>query len=151
MTASIWFVIPLAVFSLLIYVTHMHFCLVARHWPSVEGKVLSSKVNGKWFHGTSDSFAGERYRAHIVYEYVVDGKSHTGDRVGLQPENMWDGRRSGAERIVKRFAKGASVRVYVDPGNAKRSAIAVEIPWWVWIVFAAPCLALIFAIVLQFL
>jgi hypothetical protein len=149
MSASLLLPLMFALASIFIYATQMHFALKVRRWPSTQGKVLSSSVNAQWHDGRSDSFAAEWYRAHVVYEYYVDGARYQGDRVATQSENVWHGHRRSAERVVEKFTKGATVTVHYAPNEPRRSAIAIGIEWRVWVMFVAPLVVCIALILLQ--
>lgn len=77
-------------------------------WREVVGVVLSSQVE----------YWGEYFRPIVKYKYEVDGVTYQGESIvkGLVEVN-W---RAPADRWVKRFPVGATVKVFVDPNDPKQ-------------------------------
>ena len=94
-------------------------------WESVEGKVTSSTVNRSGRARTNSSSGGTDYYAKISYQFMVDGKSFTGDQVRFDdpPGGSGEGGRREAEEFVERFSAGSSTTIYYDPDNPESSVL----------------------------
>jgi hypothetical protein len=91
----------------------------ALNWPSVQGKILSSRV-----HYTS-SYSKSSPSPWVEYTYEVDGKKYksmTIARGGMVSSQTL------AEDIVARYPKGADVTVYYDPGNPSKACLEKKPP-----------------------
>ncbi len=86
-------------------------------WPTVSGKVLSSEVRTKRSRTSGSRKHGSRsrttYHAEVHYEYTVDGRPYTADRV--QFGEYGSDNSSHAREIVARYAEGKQVSVHYDP------------------------------------
>lgn len=125
----------------------------SKNWPSVKGKVLKSDVtvvlNGsrqrlKYGGGTS------YYKPHIVYNYTVNNKNYTSERITL---GISDSYRNVSEIYVKyldRYPKDKMIDVYYNPANP---GLAVLEPCinngntWYYLVFVLLVLCGIFLII----
>jgi len=98
----------------------------ARSWDSVEGRVIESRLSSG------------RPRSSIRYEYRVQGRTLTGNRVGLfQVEGP-----GFSHASVQRYPLGAPVRVFYDPAAPTRAVLEREPTLWV-LPFAAIGLGLL--------
>jgi len=78
----------------------------AKDWPTVEGRVIESRLQG---------------RAPLVtYEYQAEGRSHRSSMVHV---GQFSGIESYAEPIVESYREGAAVKVYFDPAEPSRSVL----------------------------
>lgn len=101
----------------------------SRSWPSVEGKVVSSKVAE---HMRRKSGVLKRsYRPEIVYEYEVEGSRFRSDRIGFLDGSS--NNRSYAEDRVEEFAAGMVVTVYYDPTDFEEACLDRSAGWMPWI------------------
>lgn len=81
--------------------------LASAHWPVAHGVITRSEVR--------TTYARERrrdpsYRADIVYEYSVDGKTYRGTNVSYA-KGFFD----GASTTVSRYPQGSVVDVHYHP------------------------------------
>jgi hypothetical protein len=119
--------------GLLVLATAVKFYEVhkATNWRSVPGKVLASKSVARRVR-TAESHAraeqgGDltlRNFAEVRYEYRVDGKRYTGDRVSLG-EDL--GNFQVAETLA-RYPVGATVTVYYDPAKPTQAVLERDAP-----------------------
>ena len=83
------------------------------NWPSVEGKIVESRV------------VGERaFRPDIKYIYTVDGEEYTGSSSLDMPG--FGGRTSrldAAEKMVRQYPQGSTISVYYNPENPQQSML----------------------------
>lgn len=92
-------------------------------WPSAEATVLRSEV--EVFGGGADTH--KRNYAEVNYEFSVDGKVYTGDRIKFGYSKT--GSRFTAEGLVKRYRKGKKVPVYYMPNDPRQSVLEPSVPW----------------------
>lgn len=103
--------------------------LVARdstHWPTVEGKVTSMEVNGRY----SDTVHDRTFHFHVDLEYAfsVEGHEYRGNRLTFRPRDASSDKddRFGklwAEQLAKDYPVGRSVQVYYSPRNPKQAIL----------------------------
>lgn len=101
----------------------------SQSWPSVVGKVVSSKVTE---HTRRKSGVLKRsYRPDIVYEYEVEGSRFRSDRIGFMDSSSTS--RGHAEDRVKEFAVGKAVTVYFDPSDFEEACLDRSVGWMPWL------------------
>ncbi len=96
-------------------------------WPTVNGTIVESELAFELIE--SGHCTHLQYKAHVVYEYSIGGRSYRSDRVAFNDDGG-----SGpqpVQRTVNRYPRGASVTVYCDqhkPQTAvlERGAAAVR-------------------------
>jgi|SRR5262245_276670 len=92
----------------------------ARHslsWPSVEGVIVSSGIEGKEFQESDNPGTVVRYRPAVTYSFKVRGMERKGTDIAVGLNNLfWE--MSIAEKRAARYPVGAKVRVYYDPSGA---------------------------------
>ncbi len=89
----------------------------SEHWPSVEGKILSSRVvRPKGDDGAS------LYAASVGYAYRVDGQEYFSSRVWFGDGNQ-SSFSSGAKEVVARYPQGKVVRVHYNPAKPKLAVL----------------------------
>jgi hypothetical protein len=94
-----------------------------RKWPTASGTLLTSTVTHREAlppdrddDGPSRPRSPETlYRAAVTYRYQVDGRTFTGDRLGL--DEVETSSEPHARHVSERFKSGAPVTVYYDPAN----------------------------------
>ena len=88
------------------------------NWPAVHGEIITSSVER---HYSTGGAGGRRtvitYAANVLYAFSVDGKSCMGNRVSYKDYSSES--LSDAYRVVNRYPKGRSVKVYYMPNNPK--------------------------------
>ncbi len=90
----------------------------SKSWPTTEGTVTSSYVH-KRDRPTSDKNKQPTYHPKISYEYTVEGKRYTCEKIRFADNTS--GSRDRARRITDEYFAGKTVTVYYnpeDPGNA---------------------------------
>ncbi len=88
--------------------------VTSAHWPTVEGRVLSSQVKAE-----GGKNGGTVYSANIHYAYTVNDGSFTSRRVCFGGINT--GNRIFPGQLVEKYPAGSSVKVYYsasDPSMA---------------------------------
>ena len=86
----------------------LYYVQTSHDWPSVMGKVLSSRVERRW--ASRDDDFGQSYFPHIWYGYRVDQRQYVSDGVFfLQP---WTRFRASAEQRVAQYPVGSDVAVH---------------------------------------
>jgi hypothetical protein len=88
----------------------------SRHWPTVQGNVISSSLN----------ISNSNYRADVIYEYEVDGGRYTGNVVSVGAIG-WN-TPGPAQRTVDRYRPGNEVQVYYRPQRPDDSILEPGIP-----------------------
>jgi hypothetical protein len=90
-------------------------------WPPAPGRVVSSKVEVSY--GTRQS-TRTSYRLALRYEYEVDGRTLTGQRVAFG-DTFWASTRSrdDAERMQRVYPEGKEVTVFHDPVHVGRCTL----------------------------
>lgn len=89
----------------------------SKGWPTVPGKVISSKVAAVGQKG------GTVYSPDVRYSYTVDGTPHTSNHIRIGGVNT--GNPSPARHVVDRYPVGREVTVYYSP---KKPTFAVLEP-----------------------
>lgn len=79
----------------------------AAQWPTVEGRVVSAKV---------DERSGPSYSANIKYTFEVGGKRYEGDKRTLVATEWLDDR-AEIDGAVAKYKVGEAVKVYHHPRN----------------------------------
>lgn len=95
----------------------------AQSWRTTTGKVTRSEVRAQKRRDMDDR---ERTRSvpSVGYEYTVDGRRFSGDRISLAeiiPE-------SDIESTLDRYPVGKQVTVYYDPANPKKAVLERDLP-----------------------
>ena len=91
-------------------------------WPSVEGKIVASRVDREWHPGKSPT-----YYPRISYVYLVGGKEYTGNVVFFSQYGT--GGPSGVQEIVDRYPEGKRVSVYYDPQDPQLAVLERGLQW----------------------
>lgn len=88
----------------------------SRTWPDTQGTVTSSYI-GKRSHRDSNNSTSIVYTPKIRYQYQVEGKHYTCNRIGFGGES--GGKRSKAKKVVDKYPSGKKVTVYYNPQDPK--------------------------------
>jgi hypothetical protein len=107
----------------------------SRHWPTTNGKVVSSKVE-------IDHDDGELYRAAVSYRYVVDSIEYCSERIFFGDFSWTWGFRSARRRVAKYYA-GSTVRVYYDPETPEEAVLE---PGFTFTMFVAGFFGILFLV-----
>lgn len=87
----------------------------SKSWPSVQGVITTSQ-----FITDTDS-DGTTYKADIGYEYVVDGQTQNGSKVGFG--DYGSSNASHARSIVNKYPPGEKVSVYYNPNQLETAVL----------------------------
>jgi uncharacterized protein DUF3592 len=99
-------------------------------WPTAEGKVLDSRLLA-----VRDN-RGDTWKAHVLYEYSVNGVSYRSDVLQLEAgSSSFTG---GAEKTIARYPVGSVVPVYFNPESPGDAMLEPGKMTW-WIFFAGIC------------
>jgi len=91
-------------------------------WPVTDGTVQNSTME---FH--SSSKGGGTYHAEVLYQFTVDGQTHSGNRVAFG--DFGSSSPSHAQNIVNRYSKGKSVRVHYRMGDPDTCILEPGLHW----------------------
>jgi hypothetical protein len=91
----------------------------SRHWLSVHGRVMNSKVE------TSPGGPhGPHHEPQVRYQYEVSGQRYVGNRISFADISG----RMASERVVKRYPRDMPVTVLYDPADPQESALEPAYP-----------------------
>lgn len=88
-------------------------------WSTTPGTVLSSSVYDSTSHDVDVKESA--YHADVIYEYYVDDKLYSGDRIAFGDYGPVDS--SHAEDIVSRYLVGMDVTVFYMPDSPDESVL----------------------------
>jgi len=95
------------------WIQSMQMARASKSWPSVSGKITSSKVMKVLESTDKKGKKHYTYPAQIKYNYTVEGQNHVGSRISF---GDYSSNTPGhAEGIVKNYPAEKNVRVYYDP------------------------------------
>jgi len=110
-------------------------------WPSVIGKVTSTKVvqstsRQSLRRNDESSQAKLTYCPVIEYEYTVNGKKYSSDRLSLSVDQK--SRPEYLEPVLKKYSPGTAVNVFYNPDDPA-DAVLEKANWlhWIFYVFGA--------------
>ena len=86
----------------------------SRTWPTAQGIIQESSVEYQWDTSVNSGSRGF-YHAKIMYDFTVDTKTLSGNKVAFGDYDL--SYSSRARKIVNRYPKGKAVTVYYDPQN----------------------------------
>ena len=89
-------------------------------WPSVEGRVLSAKVESKSYRN-SDGMSSSKFRPVVKYSYSVDGIDYEGAR--LEIGNQYHGKPRRAQEAIAAYKKDKACTVYFDPNDPESAVL----------------------------
>jgi hypothetical protein len=105
-------------------------------WPTVPGRIISSGVQA--YEDTDDGTTRTNYKVSVVYNYEVNGRKYTGDRLrmGLVMSANVTGL---AKRTARRYPVGDEVEVYYNPKKPSESVLHPYTNWFLlpWLMAAA--------------
>lgn len=111
-------------------------------WPTIEGEVISSEIV------TNGGRRTVKYRAAIQYEYSVNGRKYSSDKVTIMPTK---GTRDKAQRQVNKYPVGKTISVHYDPNEPEFAVLEpgrtgyIYLPFILGAVFATIGLCVLFA------
>jgi hypothetical protein len=88
----------------------------ARHWPGVEGIIVSSGIEQRTRNGAARTFVPA-----VLYRYTVGKETYHTSQIRLGIE--LGGSESYAEQLIAPYSTGTTVRVHYDPNDPQDSAL----------------------------
>ena len=122
--------ILVGILSFAIGVQTMAGALASRDWPSTDGMVVATRIDIE-SSSSSSSRSSRTYRPIIIYDYAVDGVSHSAQRVAFGEYATGDP--ADAEKVRDTYPEGKQVPVYYDPGSPENAVLEPGlhgIPWF---------------------
>lgn len=94
-------------------------------WESVEGEVISSRVDRQWGRSQTNSRTDWRYYAEISYRYESGGERYTSSRIRIDdpPGGSGASGKEESQKYVDRFPVGAKPEVFVDPDDPTEAVL----------------------------
>ncbi|QDU77337.1 hypothetical protein Pan97_44040 [Bremerella volcania] len=86
-------------------------------WPTVMGTVTVSQVESS---GPKDD---RSYYPEVKYQYDVEGKSYTSDRINFDLAGTRSSIRQEMTDVVDQYPAGADVKVFYDPSDPSQSCL----------------------------
>ena len=106
--------------------------LAARDWLPVEGAVAEASLDKTRHVSSGPKSSGSVYYIYDVkatYEYKVDGRTYTNDRVGSRGADNSDYHEGMYALLEAHQRERTPVTVWYDPGNPAESILDRSIPW----------------------
>jgi hypothetical protein len=103
-------------------------------WPAVDATIRNSVVEYK-----SDKDGGGTYHAEVYFDFFVGGQAYAGNKVAFG--DYGSSSPSHAQKIVNRYPKGASVKVYCRARDPDLCVLEPGVKGQAWL---APCFGLVF-------
>jgi len=82
---------------------------VSETWPTTTGLITNSNIQQSESDGTT------MYAAKINYDFTVDNKSYSGDRITLTSGNSTTSSIREVKKELQAYPTGTNVKVYYDP------------------------------------
>jgi hypothetical protein len=114
------FAICFGLVTLMFFVAARRYSKQAAAWPSVRGKVVSSKVE-QFEERDSEGRSRTSYRPAVEYAYVVGGRELHGNQIKLMMQ--MSGSESLAVKTVAKYPAGSAVDVHYDPADPTKTAL----------------------------
>jgi len=86
-----------------------------RNWEPADGIVENSYVST-----STGGEGGTTYCLHVDYQYTVDGRTYSGDRISYSADNSCN---SWSANSDEDYPEGKEITVYYDPSNPSESVI----------------------------
>jgi hypothetical protein len=90
----------------------------------------------KQVHSIKDSSKKPTYYPKIRYQYEVDGKIYTGDRISFSAVEGGE-KKSESQAVVNRYPSGQRVIVYYDPKHPNKAVLERGLIWKTFMPFIA--------------
>jgi hypothetical protein len=109
-------------------------------WLSTDG-VIKSAEKQEWLNATVRHRLS--YRAAVTYDYVVDHKTLTGNRIRLERDAS--SFPFAAEEYLKKYRVGTPVKVFYSATDPSDSVLEPGVSAWNWLLPAVGCVLVAFA------
>ena len=83
----------------------------SKDWPSTAGRVVRTEIERSFSQRDNSK---KLYEAKVIYEFKVDGTTHTGDRRSFGEPSR--GTSNQAKQQAERYPLGKRITVYYVPG-----------------------------------
>lgn len=107
---------------------------VSESWPTTSGVITHSEIQQSESDGTT------MYAANINFDFTVDNKSYSGDRISLSSGNATTSSIREVKKELLQYQLGANVTVYYDPEFPKNAVLQPGADFFTYIVKYAPFL-----------
>jgi hypothetical protein len=98
--------------------------IISLQWPDISAVIISAELESiRVSPGHST-----RHKAIVLYEYIVDGKSYTGDKVSFTDSPRKDP--NHGQLIVKKYPKGKSVKAFYNPKDHAEAVLERSGEWY---------------------
>ncbi|MEQ8860971.1 MAG: DUF3592 domain-containing protein [Pseudomonadales bacterium] len=91
---------------------------------------VSARLDEAGYHSRSGDDS-TTYQAYARYRYRIDGRDHTGTRVGIGSgaDNIGDYQRDIGSRLASAWSRGEAITVFVDPDDSGQAIIDPTLRW----------------------
>ena len=117
--ATLWFFTIVwcsaSLFATVIIGSDMIADIGTRNWEPADGIVENSYVST-----STGGEGGTTYCLHVDYQYTVDGRTYSGDRISYSADNSCN---SWSANSDEDYPEGKEITVYYDPSNPSESVI----------------------------
>jgi hypothetical protein len=125
---SVLVLLSLAVLGFVIRALRLFWtALSSRSWPTVQGRIVSMKMDV-----TRIQF-GELYTPGLTYRYRVDGKDYEGNRIDLTSQRKFS-TQSGANAVLEDYRPDGAVAVYYNPIRPTDSLLKPGVSTATWMI-----------------
>jgi hypothetical protein len=111
-------------------------------WPSATGVITNSDIQQSADDGKT------MYAAEINYEFTVENKSYTGNRISLTSGNSRTSSLREVKKDLQKYPVGEKVTVYYDPELPNNAVLQTGADTFTYIIKYAPFLFGFFGIVM---
>jgi len=96
----------------------------SRNWLNVKGEITTTNISEQDYENETDRGTSHYtyYRPEVRFMYIVDDETYKSDQrvFGETPQFA---KKQDAQKILKKYAMGAAVKVYYDPQNPATSVL----------------------------
>jgi len=103
-------------------------------WPSTDGVITSSEFgqnDNSAISSANKKSSATTYYAKVEYEYAVEGLTYAGNKVSYGETASVD--REEAERVLKPYPEGQTVRVYYNPDSHRQGLLEPGLHGYPWL------------------
>jgi hypothetical protein len=97
------------------------------HWQFVYGRVRSAQIAKRW------SVGEPGVRPSIVYDYTVDGKEFSSERITFGMQDDFFSSADFAQKYVDRYPAGSRVQIFYDPSSPANAVLEPGLSVWTFV------------------